>query len=128
MAVGPFARLIAQLIVPLVAVMARALPAAYQQALQNARKAGMNPNTVKTASSILTKTITKQEALLILNLTEKEMSLETIQKQYEKYMAANDISKGGSFYLQSKVYRAKEMLDKYLEEEMKQQQKGGEEK
>ena len=38
-------------------------------------------------------------------------------QQYEKYMAANDVSKGGSFYLQSKVYRAKEMLDKYIEEE-----------
>jgi import inner membrane translocase subunit TIM16 len=31
-------------------------------------------------------------------------------------MAANDVSKGGSFYLQSKVYRAKELLDEYVEE------------
>eukprot|EP00977_Amphora_coffeiformis_P022839 scaffold11639_cov172-Amphora_coffeaeformis.AAC.16 len=41
-------------------------------------------------------------------------------QQYEKYMAANDVSKGGSFYLQSKVYRAKEMLDDYLEEKKKE--------
>jgi Pam16 len=34
-------------------------------------------------------------------------------------MAANDISKGGgSFYLQSKVYRAKELLDQYEAEKM----------
>ena len=38
-------------------------------------------------------------------------------QQYEKYMAANDVSKGGSFYLQSKVYRAKEMLDKDIAEQ-----------
>lgn len=37
-------------------------------------------------------------------------------QQYEKYMAANDVSKGGSFYLQSKVYRAREMLEEFLEE------------
>jgi hypothetical protein len=32
-------------------------------------------------------------------------------------MAANDVDKGGSFYLQSKVYRAKELLDEYIQEE-----------
>ena len=35
-------------------------------------------------------------------------------------MAANDVSKGGSFYLQSKVYRAKEQLDEYLAETKKE--------
>mmetsp|Transcript_15571 Transcript_15571/g.20282 ORF Transcript_15571/g.20282 Transcript_15571/m.20282 type:complete len:138 (-) Transcript_15571:393-806(-) len=117
MAIGPFARIIAQVIVPLVAVMAKALPAAYAQALQNARKAGMSPNTVDAASNILSKTIAKEEALQILNLKEAAASVEAIQQQYEKYMAANDVSKGGSFYLQSKVYRAKEMLDKYTDEQ-----------
>ena len=43
-----------------------------------------------------------------------------IIQQYEKYMAANDVSKGGSFYLQSKVYRAKEQLDEYLAETKKE--------
>jgi mitochondrial import inner membrane translocase subunit TIM16 len=28
-------------------------------------------------------------------------------------MAVNDVRNGGSFYLQSKIYRAKEMLDEY---------------
>jgi len=37
-------------------------------------------------------------------------------QQYEKYFAANDVSKGGSFYLQSKVHRAKEQLDEFLKE------------
>jgi mitochondrial import inner membrane translocase subunit TIM16 len=41
-------------------------------------------------------------------------------------MASNDPKKGGSFYLQSKVYRAKELLDEFQrekrEEELQQQQ------
>ena len=37
-------------------------------------------------------------------------------QQYEKYFAANDVSKGGSFYLQSKVHRAKEQLDEFMKE------------
>lgn len=41
-------------------------------------------------------------------------------------MAANDVSKGGSFYLQSKVYRAKEQLDEYLEEKKKEEKTGEE--
>ena len=80
MAIGPFARIIAQVVVPLVAVLARALPAAYQQALQNARKAGMDPNTASAASSILRRTLSKQEALQILNLSESEVSMEAVQK------------------------------------------------
>jgi mitochondrial import inner membrane translocase subunit TIM16 len=37
-------------------------------------------------------------------------------------MAANDVSKGGSFYLQSKVYRAKEMLEQYQKEKRMEEQ------
>ena len=38
------------------------------------------------------------------------------QQQFDKYFAANAVEKGGSFYLQSKIYRAKEMLDAYIQE------------
>jgi mitochondrial import inner membrane translocase subunit TIM16 len=37
-------------------------------------------------------------------------------------MAANDAKKGGSFYLQSKVYRAKELLDEYQREKRQEEQ------
>lgn len=40
------------------------------------------------------------------------MTPEEIQKRYEYLFQINDKSKGGSFYLQSKIYRAKERLDK----------------
>ena len=38
-------------------------------------------------------------------------------QQYDKYFQANAVEKGGSFYLQSKIYRAKEMLDEYIKEQ-----------
>lgn len=50
-----------------------------------------------------------------------------VLQQYDRYFAANSVEKGGSFYLQSKVVRAKEMLDDYIKEkkleETQQQQR-----
>lgn len=83
MAAGPFARLIAQLVVPVVAVLARALPAAYAQALQNAKKAGgaAAQDAAKQAPIFGKKVMSKQEALQILNLEEtKVLKPEEIQK------------------------------------------------
>mmetsp|Transcript_29886 Transcript_29886/g.72433 ORF Transcript_29886/g.72433 Transcript_29886/m.72433 type:complete len:142 (+) Transcript_29886:241-666(+) len=128
MAVGPFARILAQIVVPVVAVLARALPAAYSQALQNARKAGVDA-TEAAAAPVFGKRISRSEALQVLNLTEAEAAAnpEAIQKQFERYFAANDVKKGGSFYLQSKIYRAHEQLmefqkEKRQEEHQQQQQ------
>jgi import inner membrane translocase subunit TIM16 len=79
MAVGPFARLLAQIVVPVVAVLARALPAAYAQALQNARKAGVDAT--EAAAPVFGKRISRSEALQVLNLTEQEAANpEVIQK------------------------------------------------
>jgi len=78
MAIGPLARILAQLVVPVVAILARALPAAYAQALQNARKAGVDGRTA--AAPLLRKTLSKQEALQILNLEESKATAEVIQK------------------------------------------------
>ena len=45
------------------------------------------------------------------------MSAASSSQQYEKYFGQNDPAKGGSFYLQSKIYRAKEALEKEIEAE-----------
>lgn len=76
MAIGPLARVLAQLVVPVVAILARALPAAYAQALQNAKKAGVDG----AAAPLLRKVLTKQEALQILNLREGKATAEAVQK------------------------------------------------
>ena len=92
MAPLPLGRLIAQVIVPIVAVLARALPAAYNQALQNARRGGGGAQ----AAMSLTKKLSKQEALQILNISETEATAEAVQKVcLDEYRA--DSSKGFSF-------------------------------
>ncbi|CAI9532127.1 unnamed protein product [Staurois parvus] len=57
--------------------------------------------------------ISLQEAQQILNLSKLEP--EEIQKNYDHLFKVNDKDVGGSFYLQSKVVRAKERLDLELE-------------
>lgn len=56
--------------------------------------------------------ITLEEAQQILNL--QKLDAEEIQKSYEHLFEVNDKAKGGSFYLQSKVFRAKERIDEEL--------------
>lgn len=82
MAVGPLARLLAQLVVPVVAVLARALPAAYAQALQNAKKAGVDA--AEASAPVFGRRIARNEALQILNLSEAEATPEAIQKVSQK--------------------------------------------
>jgi mitochondrial import inner membrane translocase subunit TIM16 len=66
--------------------------------------------------------MTLEEAQQILNVD--KLDPEEAQKRYEHLFATNDKSKGGSFYLQSKVFRAKERID----EELKSAKKGIDEK
>lgn len=56
--------------------------------------------------------LTLEEAKDILNV--RELDSEIIQKNYEHLFNVNDKSRGGSFYLQSKVFRAKERIDDEL--------------
>jgi import inner membrane translocase subunit TIM16 len=126
MALGPLGKVIAQGILLGVSILARALPAAYASALANARKTGADKAAEEAArkgASFLGKArMSKDEALQVLNLSEGEATVEAVQKQYERYFESNKVENGGSFYLQSKVYRAKELLDEYVAEKNKEQQ------
>lgn len=118
---GPLGRMLAQGVLAGVAILARALPAAYAAALQNARKSGADKaaeQAAKSGASFLGKTkMARDEALMVLNLTEQDATVEAVQKQYDRYFEANKVDNGGgSFYLQSKVFRAKELLDEYEKE------------
>jgi import inner membrane translocase subunit TIM16 len=56
-----------------------------------------------------------QEAKQILNISDAELNdTEKITTHYEHLFNLNDKTKGGSFYLQSKIYRAKERFDQEL--------------
>ncbi|CAM2099825.1 unnamed protein product [Caretta caretta] len=63
--------------------------------------------------------ISLQEAQQILNIS--KLSPEEIQKNYDHLFKMNDKSVGGSFYLQSKVVRAKERLHEELRIEVQRQ-------
>lgn len=70
--------------------------------------------------------ITIEEAQQILNIN--KLDPEEAQTKFDHLFNVNDKSKGGSFYLQSKVFRAKERIDQELKdlkkhEQQEQQQK-----
>jgi len=133
MAMGPLARVVAQVVVAGIAVLSRAIPAAYAQALQNAKKSGVDAASKGgpgSGSGMFARNLMlRDEAMLVLNVTEEQISSDPaiVQKQYEKYFGANAVEKGGSFYLQSKIFRAKEQLDDFLKEKKAEdsQQGGG---
>ncbi|KAG6512788.1 hypothetical protein ZIOFF_030917 [Zingiber officinale] len=94
------AKLIANLIIMGSGILGRAVLQAYRKALENANKNGVAHeafNNIRRAS----KTMTEQEARQILGISENST--------WEEIMQNN--AKNGSFYLQSKVHRAKECLE-----------------
>ncbi|XP_076021164.1 mitochondrial import inner membrane translocase subunit tim16 [Genypterus blacodes] len=99
---------------------ARALQQEYAASQAAARARGRSGQQSAAATSITGMSL--QEAQQVLNLD--TLSPEEIQKNYEHLFKANDKAVGGSFYLQSKVVRAKERLDEELliQTEQKQQQ------
>lgn len=63
--------------------------------------------------------MTLEEAQQILNVDKLE-KVEDILKNYEHLFAVNDKAKGGSFYIQSKVFRAKERIDEEMKGRMQE--------
>ncbi|KAM8722961.1 mitochondrial import inner membrane translocase subunit tim16-like isoform 3-T3 [Acanthopagrus schlegelii] len=119
------AKYLAQIIVMGAQVVGRAFARALQQeyaASQAAAKArGSSAQHSAAASSITGMTV--QEAQQILNIS--TLTPEEIQKNYEHLFKVNDKTVGGSFYIQSKVVRAKERLEEELniQTQQKKQQK-----
>lgn len=97
---------------------ARALRQEFAASQAAARARGTTGQQSAAASSITGMTL--QEAQQILNIT--TLTPEEIQKNYEHLFKVNDKAVGGSFYLQSKVVRAKERLDEELRIQSEQTQ------
>ncbi|KAL6771141.1 PAM16 [Auxenochlorella protothecoides x Auxenochlorella symbiontica] len=107
------ARILANLAVAGATVLFRAATQAYRQALVNAQKSGVTADSVGAAAR-LGKQLTRQEAEQILGI-EAGATWEEISKKYEHLYKKNE--EAGSFYLQSKVYRAKERIEQDLQAE-----------
>jgi mitochondrial import inner membrane translocase subunit TIM16 len=52
--------------------------------------------------------------MFIYNASISRLEPERIKERYETLFAMNDKAKGGSFYLQSKIFRAKERIDQEM--------------
>ncbi|XP_010524127.1 PREDICTED: mitochondrial import inner membrane translocase subunit tim16 [Tarenaya hassleriana] len=102
------AKILANLIVMGSGILARAFVQAYRQALANASKTGVAQEAMQNAARRAGKVMTEQEARQVLGVTE-QTSWEEILQRYNTLFENN--SKAGSFYLQSKVHRAKECLE-----------------
>ncbi|KAL2456931.1 Protein Transporter [Forsythia ovata] len=102
------AKILANLIVMGSGILLRAFAQAYRQALSNASKSGVAQETLQNAVRKGSKVMSEQEARQILGVTEQSTWEEILQK-YENLFERN--AKNGSFYLQSKVHRAKECLE-----------------
>ncbi|XP_057446032.1 mitochondrial import inner membrane translocase subunit PAM16 like 2-like isoform X1 [Lotus japonicus] len=101
-------KILANLIVMGGGILVRAVAQAYRQALNNAAKNGVAQETIQNTVRRVSKVMTEQEARQILGVAE-ETPWEEILKKYDRLFENN--SKNGSFYLQSKVHRAKECLE-----------------
>lgn len=112
------AKYIAQIIVLGTQVIGRAFARALRQEFAESQEAarrggGGGEKGANRAAANARTGITVEEAQQILNVEKPDP--EQINKNYEYLFNANDKTKGGSFYLQSKVVRAKERLDQELQ-------------
>lgn len=103
-------KILAQLILAGSQVLGRAITRAIRQELDQAKQAASKrPQNVPPP---LSTEMSLDEAMKILNVD--ELDPERIEKNYKHLFEMNSKQKGGSFYIQSKVYRAKERLDQEL--------------
>lgn len=111
---GPIARVIAQVVVMTAGVVSRAFVTAYQQAVHNAKNGGNTAAAMAAKPATRAKNVmAREQALEILNFpTSARPKPDEVSKQFTRYFEANDPAKGGSFYLQSKIFRAKEALER----------------
>ncbi|XP_076164809.1 mitochondrial import inner membrane translocase subunit Tim16 [Ptiloglossa arizonensis] len=92
---------------------ARALRQEIAASREAARRAGGGTIGAEHVAANVKTGISLTEALHILNVERLDQT-EAIERNYKYLMEVNDRSKGGSFYIQSKVVRAKERIDEEL--------------
>ncbi|OQD78183.1 hypothetical protein PENDEC_c001G06589 [Penicillium decumbens] len=103
-------RIVTQVIVTGARVFGRAFAEAYKQAQATGKYAAQN----KGSGGFTSSGITLDEACKILNVKPPaagEANVEHIMERFKKLFDINDPQKGGSFYLQSKILRARERIE-----------------
>ncbi len=72
--------------------------------------------------------ITLDESCKILDIDKHDMSLNNAQKKFDYLFDVNSKEKGGSFYVQSKIFRAMERIKQEVEETNKSDKINGDSK
>ncbi|PYI29121.1 protein transporter [Aspergillus indologenus CBS 114.80] len=104
-------RIVTQVVVTGARVFGRAFAEAYKQAQASSKYAAQ---TGKKVGGGAASGLTLDEACKILNVKPPqggEANLEQVMERFKKLFDMNDPQKGGSFYLQSKILRARERLE-----------------
>lgn len=98
-------------------MLGRAFAEAFRQAAassQHSRAAGANASSPGTANNFASSGLTLDEACKILNVKPPQGGKTDMNKVMEKFKTMfdrNDPTKGGSFYLQSKILRARQRIE-----------------
>ncbi|KAK5128511.1 mitochondrial import inner membrane translocase subunit TIM16 [Meristemomyces frigidus] len=96
-------------------VFGRAFAEAYKQASASQKYAAAGNSSNPTAANTLSSSgLTLDEACRILNVSPPkggQSNVERVHEQFKKLFDMNDPKRGGSFYIQSKVLRARERLE-----------------
>ncbi|KAG6002592.1 mitochondrial import inner membrane translocase subunit TIM16 [Claviceps pusilla] len=100
-------------------ILGRSFLAAYKQAqaASQYQRAAAKAGGGSGVSASLSSGMTLEEACKILNVkppTGGQANVEEVLGRYKRLFDANDPQKGGSFYLQSKIVRAKERFEREI--------------
>lgn len=104
------ARMMVQMMLVGFNIVTKAAMQAYQQA--KAGGGGAAAGAMRSAAAMGGSRMAADEARAILALESagSKLDMPTMLAQFNKYYTANDPANGGSFYIQSKIWNAKEML------------------
>lgn len=108
-------RIITQVVITGTRVLGRAFTEAYKQASASSQYAkAQKSSSTGSAFSSSHSGLTLEEACKILNVKPPQngqANMEDVMERFKKLFDVNDPKKGGSFYLQSKVLRARERIE-----------------
>ncbi|KAI4176367.1 MAG: hypothetical protein LQ343_001106 [Gyalolechia ehrenbergii] len=114
-------RIITQAVIVGARVFGRAFAEAYRQASASSKYAqsSIGSSGSSTSKNFASSGLTLDEACKILNVKPPQggkANIEEVMERFKRLFDVNDPSKGGSFYLQSKILRARERIELEVKE------------
>jgi mitochondrial import inner membrane translocase subunit TIM16 len=113
-------RILAQVVITGSRVLGRAFAEAYKQASASQKfAAAATKNDPQAMNNLASSGLTLDEACRILNVKPPmagKTNMESVMERFKRLYDLNNPEKGGSFYLQSKVLRARERIEMEVRE------------